>query len=203
MAKLDFLRNLKTARNLFVHRVRTDRPAPDPKKVEGQLQRAALWLTPSAVAGFDIRDFAELPSDAQTRLQENIERFARAAKQVPPTGPATPQQIKDAMPAFLKVLELLNPYLPADGEAKQIREALEGIKFPQFVLNWEFELGPDSTGEPAVWVWVIVDDAAGEEEGFTKAALKLEEQIREALLAAGVARWPYVRFRTATEQRAL
>lgn len=203
MAKLEFLQNLKTARNLFFHRVRTDHPALDAKKIAGQLERAAIWLTPSSVRGFDLRDFPELSAPIRNQLKDNIDRFVQVAKRVPPTKPAEPQEIKEAMTALLKVIEILNPYLPSGGELQKVQEALQRIKYPNFVRNFEFELRTDSTGDPAVWVWVFVDDSAAQREEFTEMGSEVEERIRNALSEAGITRWPYVRFRTPAEQRAL
>ncbi len=188
MAKSEFLQNLKTARNLFFHRVHTDHPGLDPNTLQAQLARAAIWLSPSAVRGFDVRDFPELSSDTRSQLKENVERFLRIAKQVPPTKPATNEQVQEAMTAFLKVLEILNPYLVTGSEIKQVRAALEGIEFPKEVLTWEYELGADSTGDPAVWIWVFVDDASAEREDFSAVAARVRRKIQEAIFGSGIAR---------------
>jgi hypothetical protein len=203
MAKLEFLLNLKTARNLFDHRVETDDPGLDPRSVEAQLKRGTIWLTPSSMQGFNVRDFPELAPDLRKRLKENVERFVRIAKQVPPTKPATPEQVRDAMAAFQEVLEILKPYLSSPGEPEKIVAALEKIRFPECVLNWNFELDIDSTGDPAVRIWVFVDDQAMKREDFTRISLDIERKILDAFSAAGIERWPYVSFRSASEQRAL
>ena len=203
MAKHDFLTSLRTARNLFTHRVQTDHPSLDPQQLEGQLSRAAIWLTPSTVKGFDIREFPELPPDRRTELKDSVEQFLHVAKQVHSTSPATKEQIQEGMSAFQRMLLLFQSYLPAQGEIKQVRGALETVQFPDFVLSWDFELGADSTGDPAVWVWVIVKDDATDRPDFTRLSTAVERKIREALNDAKVGRWPFVRFRTASEQRAL
>jgi hypothetical protein len=203
MAKLEFLQNLKIARNLFAHRVQTDHPSLDPRKVEGQLERAAIWLTPSSVKGFDDRDFPELPATVRGELKDSVAQFVRVAKKVPPTKPPKPQDVKEAMSALLKVIKILDRYLATDAETKHIQDALQQVKFPSFVRNFEFELRPDWTDDPAIWVWIFVDDAAAGQQDFPAAAAKIEQSVRDALAAAGVARWPYVRFRTVSEQRAL
>jgi len=203
MAKQDFLMSLRTARNLFAHRVQTDHPSLDPQKLEGQLSRAAIWLTPSAVKGFDIREFQELPPELRTELKDSVEQFVRVANDVRPNEPATNEQISEGMSAFRRMIELLQPYLPTQGELEQVRDALESVQFPEFVLSWDFELGEDSTGDPAVWVWVIVRDDAADRPDFTKVSTGVEWKIREAFVAKGLGRWPFVRFRTASEQRAL
>jgi hypothetical protein len=42
-----------------------------------------------------------------------------------------------------------------------------------------------------------------EDENASEARLAMPKEIQDALFGAGVQRWPYVRFRTASEQRAL
>jgi hypothetical protein len=203
MSKSEFLRNLQTARNLFFHRVQTDHPGLDPETVEAQLARAAIWLTPSSVKGFSQNDFPELPSEVRNELNENVARFVNISKQVPSTQPATAEQIHDAMQCFVRILNILETYFPSGGELRQIRDALEMITFPDAVLTWNFELGADSTGDPAVWVWIFVDSETATSENFTQLANDIQHRVRESLTTAGVMRWPYIRFRTASEQRAL
>jgi hypothetical protein len=203
MAKAEFIHNLRIARDFFVHRVQTGQPALDPAKVETQLAQATIWLTPSSMRGFDLRDFPELAPKARTQLRDNVEHFLRVAEQVPPTKPATPGQAREAMAAFRRVIDILDPYLPIDAQRQRIREVLEQVRFPAFVRNWEFEPREDSTGDPAVWVWVYVDDKVAEQEDFPKLAGEVRQLIRDALAAAGIMRWPYIRFRTPAEQRAM
>jgi len=203
MAKTEFLHNLKTARNLFFHRVQTDGAGVDPQNVEAQVARAAIWLTPSSVKGFDVRDFRELPEESRRELVENVDRFLQVARKTASARPPTAAQVTVGMGAFLKVLNILAPYVKAEAELTQVRSALENLRLPKSVLTWNCELGADSTGDPAVWVWVFVDDQAAHETDFPEMAAEIERKVREALAAAGITRWPYVRFRAAAEQRAL
>lgn len=203
MSKSEFLTNLITARNLFFHRVHTEGPPLDPKSVQAQLGRAAIWLTPSSVRGFNPGDFLELSPEARRELAQNVERFREIASQVAPTQPPTAEQTQEAMVCLLRVFELLAPYLPTGGELDQIKHALEQVQLPEAVLTLDFKLGEDSTGEPAVWVWVFVEPDAAARKGFDTLAADVPKKVRDALAKAGITRWAYVRFRTASEQRAL
>ncbi len=61
MSKQDFLNNFRIARNLFVHpRVTMDSSHLEPHELEQKLARAAIWLTPRSVQGFNASDFPEL-----------------------------------------------------------------------------------------------------------------------------------------------
>src|SRR5262249_11090246 len=54
-SKRDFLQNFRVARNLFVHphKVRADSATIDTGAISATLTRAAIWLTPKSVAGFN------------------------------------------------------------------------------------------------------------------------------------------------------
>jgi hypothetical protein len=202
MAKQDFLANLRIARRLFAHaRVETDSPNPDPAALERQIARAAIWLTPKSVSGFNAADFPELGPDRQGELQAAVREFLEVAKEVPPDQPATPEQLGNARVAFAKVLQILQPYLPTPREGEQVEEALEGVRFPVWVVNWDYELGNDQDEVPAVWVNLFVDDTSAPRKEFGRLASETTEKIRRALTAAGSDRWPYVRVRTAVEHK--
>jgi hypothetical protein len=203
MAKMKFLKNLNTARHLFWNRVNTSRPARDPATVESQMDRATSWLTPSSVRGFDIRDFAELPPAAKTDLQTGVERFRQVAKQVPPTQPANATQTQEAMTALLQVFEILNPYYFPGDESQRLQEVMESLALPEWVLTWEFEFRFDFSGDPAVWIWIIVDDQAAAREDFMQQSREVREKLRTSLWAAGIQHWPLIHFRTAGDQRSL
>ena len=103
MAKQDFLPNFRIARNLFAHqRVETDGSNPDQAALERRLGRAAVWLTPKSVKGFNADDFPELGVDRQRELQAAVQDFLEVAKVVPPKEPATPEQLSKGKAAFAK-----------------------------------------------------------------------------------------------------
>jgi hypothetical protein len=150
MAKVEFLQNFRTARNLFYHRGKTSRPSRDPRTVEAQLSAETVWLAPSSVRGFSVREFQELSPDDRNRLKENVERFLQVAKEVPPVRPPTPEQAREAIDAFLGMQEILEPYFVTGGEDGQVRQILERVLASKDILTWDYELGSDSTGDDVV-----------------------------------------------------
>ena len=88
----------------------------------------------------------------------------------------------------------------AMSEAEVIGEAVRKASLPDAVLGVSHRLDEDATGTPAVWVWVVVDDAAVASRNFSSVAAEIRDTIRDALQHAGVDRWPYVRFRTRSEE---
>jgi hypothetical protein len=185
VTKKDFLTHFKIARNLFVH---------------SPLARAAIWLTPKSFAGFNAADFPELGLDRQMELQTAVQEFLEVAQQVPGNQPPTPEQYRNATVAFQKILTILQPYLPVPDESRRVEKALRGVAFPSWVVNWDYELGSDEEGEPAVWVIVFAEDGAPRSE-FGRFALQIIPKIRQAFSTEGVSRWPFVRLRTATEYK--
>jgi len=58
MPKQEFLENFSVARNLFFHpQVEADSQDIDTGAVAQLLARAAIWLTPKSVKGFNAADF--------------------------------------------------------------------------------------------------------------------------------------------------
>ena len=149
----------RLARNLFVHtRVDTDSISLDQDSIKRMVVRAALWLTPKSVAGFNAAHFPELGTDRQLELQRLVKEFREIARSVPPNKPATGDQYDSATLVFRKLLEILDPYLFSPQEGKQVEEALKKVEFPSWALNWDYELGSDPDGTPSVLVTIFVDD---------------------------------------------
>jgi hypothetical protein len=203
MGKRDFLDNVQVARNLFVHsRVYTDSRHLDPAALTQTLVRAAIWLTPSSVKGFRADDFPEIGPARQRELADAVREFEQVARQVPPDEPADGQQFNEGKAAFEKVLTILEPYLPSHEEATQVRAALATIDLPPWVVNWDYELGSDEDGGPAVWVTIYADEKILRSDQFGRRASEMIPKLRSALSAAGVRRWPFIRMRTAAEHKA-
>jgi hypothetical protein len=202
MAKQEFLDNFRIARNLFFHpRVEMDSPQLDPQARETMIARAALWLTRRSVNGFDPADFSELGLDRQRALQTAVHDFLAVASQVPPQEPASPEQLGKARVAFSEMLGILQPYLPTPEDGEKVEEALKGIPFPPWVVNWDYELGSDEDGAPAVWVNLFADESTAPRHEFGRLASQMTANLRKALSAAGSKRWPYIRIRTAVEHK--
>jgi hypothetical protein len=201
MSKLEFLQNLRLARNLYVHHVHTDSSTLDASKIEATLRGADLWLTPSVVKGFAAEDFPELTEEARSKLKTGVERFRRVAEQVPDNGPATAEQAREASEALRDVIGILTPYLAGGTEADHVRRVLKQADFPPSVKSFDFELGEDATGDPAAWIWIIVDDAASDSQDFASTASEIRQRVRKAFAEARILRWPYVRFRSVSEER--
>jgi hypothetical protein len=82
------------------------------------------------------------------------------------------------------------------GEARAIQDILKGRPWPPAVKGFELEFGEDSTGDPAVWVWLMIDDDVSPPAEKIKELGRFRRGLVSAIMDAGLSHWPYVRFRT-------
>jgi len=80
-------------------------------------------------------------------------------------------------------------------EAGRIRNLINRHKRPSGVETWNAELGEDSGGEPAVWVWFHFKDEDGISQDKIHELTDFVQSVRSELLDANIDRWPYVGFR--------
>jgi hypothetical protein len=202
MALDTFWWTLKSAARSSFGRVRSDSPHVATSSLERRLRNAVPWLTPAAVEGFDPNDFSFLSLDEREELRSSVEEFRRVAATVPPSGPASDEQIRAAGAAFDRILEILRPDTNPDVDALRASKILENLRFPEVVkLIWEFDT--DAAGDPAIRVWVVLKDEVAERPNYFEDAVRIRDQIDLALRRQGVRRWPYILFHTASEQRSL
>lgn len=85
-------------------------------------------------------------------------------------------------------------------DVERIERALRKIGDPGLeVAAWRIETGPDATGDPSVWVWVILESDVRD----FKPLGDFRERVRSAVLkVAPEAQHAYVRFRTVQEESA-
>jgi hypothetical protein len=76
-------------------------------------------------------------------------------------------------------------------------------KPPHGVSRVLTKIGTDSTGDPAVWIWIILPDSSFEDASSSSEHKKLREWAANAVRASGVQHWPYVFFRSEAEQTEL
>ena len=81
--------------------------------------------------------------------------------------------------------------------AEAIESALAELRgLPAQVNSWQVETGPDATDDPAVWVWVMLED----EEVDFQTRSRLREMVRNQVRhETNDGSWVYVRFRGTSE----
>jgi hypothetical protein len=76
-------------------------------------------------------------------------------------------------------------------------------EFSADVDRIRFTLAEDWTGDPGVFLRVVLKDESGKTPNLAHVMKRLRERIREEFRAAELEAFPYVNVRTATEQSAL
>jgi hypothetical protein len=193
-----FLTNFKRAAHPISPAAHSNGIRLDPAYLEVLLRRSTSWLTPRAVKGFDSKDFSELNEDARSALKAAVEQFSSIAKRAPRDGPAPTELVDEALPVFLKILEVLEPIL----DEYAAYHMLKHTELSDFVTDFAIRAGLDSTGDPGVWVWVIIKDEAADLK-FREQVAETRRQVDAAIHEADIGRWPYIRFRTESEQHEL
>src|SRR5438046_10742399 len=107
MSKVEFLQNLRTARNVFFHRVGRHAAQEDPRDPKAQLARASIWLAPSSVSGFVPSEFSELPPDVRDQLKDRVQQFLDVARHVGPDKQPTQDEVRRAVQVFLDLVSML------------------------------------------------------------------------------------------------
>jgi hypothetical protein len=208
MSLREFWANVRLGAGLDSTRATVDAPRLDEKKIEQILRRAHLWLTPNVVEGFDISDFDFLSDQERQTLSESVDRFRQVVEQVPADAVPSTEQVQEALPHFRRIVELLRPDRYANPDAfiigKRIEQLVRG-QVPEWFKEKEmvFETGNDANGDPALWIWVEIDDTAADETVFSQNTRAVRNTLEMAVRKLGIDRWPYIRFRTVSEQRAL
>jgi hypothetical protein len=197
-----FWQNVRSGARLLTPGVTADAPRIDSADIERILKSSAIWLTRRSLEGFDPRDFDFLVPAEREALAESVARFREVAQHVPSDKPASEAQLQQALPAFQRVVEILRPDKYADPEAlvlgKRIEQHLAG-QIPDSVWELRFETGEDSSGGPALWIWVVLKDEVAEKEVFLRTADAIHRILVDATTDLGIEQWPYIRFRTNSE----
>ena len=81
--------------------------------------------------------------------------------------------------------------------AETIESALAKLReLPAQVSSWHVETGPDATDDPAVWVWVMLEDEGVDFHTRSQLREIVRNQVRDQTNDGS---WVYVRFRSASE----
>jgi hypothetical protein len=162
------------------------------------------WLTPTTVHGITDIDFVTLRSAPRRELFRRVEQFRSIALAAPNVDPA---RTADARAALTAIWEILLPYRrPRESETVRtvLLQAWEDEHVRDWIPTFDYQLAADSTGDPAVRIWLVLEDGVPIDDPETRARLRrLERLFHARLQEAAVERWPYVGVRTRSEVGAL
>lgn len=158
------------------------------------------WLTPATVHGLTDADFVTLPRAQREELFRRADQFRLIAEAAPNMDAA---QTADARAALAAIWEILRPYR-VPPESKTIREVLwrawEDEQARSWIPTFDYYLGNDWSGDPAVWVWFILEDGVDRSAAAPREVLRrLTSLIHARLQEVGIDRWPYPEVRNRSE----
>jgi len=205
MAMNEFLRNIQTARNVVFPQLppgTTLAPPADPLAFDvAWLRRTApVWLSPQTVAGFDANEFESFKGQDRENLGKVVRDFLAIANAVAGRDP-TDEELRIGI-AYLTILVTVLDPLFRDAEGKALLMALyrSSVFFPGFVLGLDYTLDTDWSGEPGVWISVIVpDDVDPDSDEFIRFSQEFRKDVWRAMEVAKSNRIPYVRYRMLSE----
>lgn len=207
MAMAEFLQHVQTAGNIvFSHLlVHLGDGPPLPAEQENRdydrlKKTAVLWLSPQVVAGFDPDEFAYLPSEERATLVKAVNGFRSVAEQARGHEP-TPDEIKTGSGHLAAIIKTLGtPALDKEGAALMVAVHVAKGKFPDFVLGLDYTLDSDATGDPGIWIWVLIpDDINPDSKEFREFAVWFPKAVRKALAHVKSDRLPYIHYRPLSE----
>lgn len=195
MAITEFVRRVQTARNVAYRYLQPGGGAAPRAGADWERLRAAapLWLDAGIAADFDPAEFEFLAADARAELSTCVARYRAAAGDRPPAD----AEMTAGLNELGRVAELLGE-LVADPEGLGLLAVLlrDSGPLPPFVLGFDYNLDTDWSGDPAVWLWVLIpDDLDPGAPAFIDFTTGFRDAGWKAVKAAGSNRLPYIRYR--------
>jgi hypothetical protein len=205
MAMNEFLHNVQTARNvaLFNQAVERGRNPLAPVPSYTGLRRAAqVWLSPRIVAGYDAEDFRSLSQANQDALATGVSGYRTVAEAVAGREPTDDELLRAADALFVIVGALDSDLLDTEGKVllDAVCEAGGKEPFPDFVLGLDYTLDTDWSGDPGIWIWVIIPDELDPDSAeFLRFVTRFPKVVSPALIRAKSDRFPYIHYRLLSE----
>ena len=176
-------------------------------------KRQAKWQPRGVLTGYDEKDFDFLEPEEQRQLTELVRGFNEVAPQLRwlwgrARNAEDEQELKEltdrARPYLQDIIFLLKQDRYRGAEALRYGKLVErelGGTLPDGVVELRFSAGGDWTGDPGLFVWVFLSDAA------TATDKQLAETVNRVspVLSATVRRvapdhFPYISFRGVSER---
>lgn len=173
-------------------------------EIEERLVTHKRWLKAHVFNFFLEEDFLFLSSDELKPLSDAVHQVELVASEIDFEQAATPDQLNRARPAFGKIVQLMGFDRYDDPDAFLLGKTIERRLAPAWPLHLDhlrFETGPDSTGDPGLWVWAFVAESGEHDtEAFHSAAEAIEVVLNPVTREVAPDRWPYILFRSTLDQ---
>jgi hypothetical protein len=165
------------------------------------LRGKRIWWRREVVEGLDEALFSDLDHDEKEKLESEKSKFLR---EIGGADSAAPDRVLAARDAFLAIYGIVGAKLTHEkvvaavrylGEL--IREKYRGDWFVRFHVRFE----NDWSGDPAIYVWLIVDDRTMDDPSFQRQYRGVLRDVQKGLESFGGERhFVYHRVRTIGDQ---
>lgn len=162
-----------------------------------------VWLTPNAVAEINSRDFLGLRDAEKQQLDSHCQQFLTIAEEVETRGEASREQISEALQHFQAIRKLIEPHTRGTWNSELVQALFQIITdpaTPDYIVGFDYDLGDDSTGEPSLWVWIVIDDTRVKLEEAVSQLPTMYDRISSVLEELKIERNLYLGFRSLEEQ---
>jgi hypothetical protein len=206
MAFEDFWISVRRAAGPIARQARVvDLPRLDPNEIDRTLRaEPTMWLTPRAVAGFDVKDLDFLPQAERRRMAKLVKDFQTLTSGLNPKDRAADEVVERALAMFRDIIVLLEFNRYEDPEAfrlgKQIEQAIKA-QWPEELAELRFSTALDHTGDPGIWIWVfLTEEASTTDDEFLENAKRLRHWLDTIAREIAPERYPYLSFRSIAEE---
>lgn len=198
-----FWHNLSNAKN-ELDRVENIKRDLQQKPAASAVIPTEFWPTPQAVEGFNLDDFWYLPEDQQEQLARLVKEFAAIVGPMVHdfdmwTGEGI-ERAEEKLRSVIEIMELGDHRDALEFRVSKIVELCRKRLQNGDVSDILFQIEEDSTGEEALWIWVILKDEATKGDRFFEITRQIRSDLTRMLRAYGVELWPFIHFRSRSEQ---
>jgi len=163
-----------------------ENPDADSKELdEFAMKTARLWWRVETVDGMDPASFKKL-SDAERQELTELKRKFQGTFDGGGTESVRKMEARDALVQMYKLIGKFVTSLETITVAKVLTEIIRDKKYSGWFLGFSMVFENDWTGDPAIWVILIVDDKLGSDPIFRRDYSKIHQLIHEELSSKGV-----------------
>ena len=163
--------------------------------LEVAARMADVWFRPDLVAGYDEADFPFVKPAEREELTHAVGEFRQltaAARSRPPAA----EEVARGFHLFERIHDIPAPYFE-EYALHQLADATLAVGWPDFVRGVQYELRNDWTGEPSIYIWLVLKDKVSIESSLARDDFnRARDAYRYSLRHAGITRWPYISIRS-------
>lgn len=161
-----------------------------------------LWFHEEVIKQYRPRDFLYLPEKQRENLDRAIQNFKEIVSIYHCAEFIDDETVSHGVAAFLEIYNILKDYIWGEELASaftEIDKIISGHVDGELVKGVYLQLGEDATDEPAVWLWILVDEDATQLEDFQVRYRNIKRMIQNRFDDKGLP-YCYVHLRTIGEQ---